>query len=78
MATMNVSNTNLNAPWWWKRLESALLIGLVPTFTGFITAIPMEDHQKVWALSGAGFFTGVIKTIGIFLAENASKNENNI
>lgn len=77
---MSVSHTNVNknAPWWWKRVESALLIGLVPTFTGFITAIPMEDHQKVWALAGTGFFTGIIKTIGIFLGENVNQNEDNV
>jgi hypothetical protein len=78
MATFNINNYNKNAPVWWTRLESALLIGLVPSFTGFITAIPMQDHEKVWALAGAGFFTGIIKTIGIFLGESDKENESNI
>ena len=77
MASININNTYKNAPWAWKRIESALLIGLVPAFTGFITAIPMLDHEKVWALAGAGFFTGIIKTIGIFLGETP-KNESDI
>lgn len=78
MATLNINNVHQNAPKWWKKLESGLLIGLVPSFTGFITAIPMEDHEKVWALAGAGFFTGIIKTIGIFLGESDKDNEDNI
>lgn len=76
MANLNINNANKNAPFWWKRLESGLLIGLVPAFTGFITAIPMLEHEKVLALAGAGFFTGIIKTIGIFLGEN--DNESNV
>lgn len=75
---MNVTNINKNAPWWWKRLESALLIGLVPAFTGFVTAIPMQDHEKVYALAGAGFFCGIIKFVGILMGENISKDESNI
>lgn len=76
MANLNINNANKNAPLWWKRLESGLLIGLVPAFTGFITAIPMLEHEKVLALAGTGFFTGIIKTIGIFLGEN--DNESNV
>lgn len=77
MATVNVNNINRNAPKWWKRLESGLLIGLVPSYTGFITATPLEDSIKVWALAGGAFFAGLVKTIGIFLGEN-DKDENNV
>lgn len=80
MPVVSPTNANKNAPWWWKRLESALLIGFVPAFTGFITAIPMEDHEKVWALASAGFFTGIIKTVGILLGDPqpVNNNENNV
>jgi hypothetical protein len=69
MATISLKNHDQNAPWWWKRLESALLIGLIPSFTGFITAIPMTEHHKVWALAGAGFFVGLLKFTGILLGD---------
>lgn len=78
MATLSINNANQNAPVWWKRLESALLVGLVPAFTGFVTAIPMVDHEKVYALAGAGFFCGIIKFIGILMGETTGKNESNI
>jgi hypothetical protein len=71
MPMVSLNNHDQNAPWWWKRLESALLIGLIPSFTGFITAIPMTDHHKVWALAGAGFFVGVLKFVGILLGDPA-------
>ena len=77
MASMNFNNANQNAPWWWKRIESALLVGLIPAFTGFITAIPMTNEHKVWALAGSGFFVGFLKFIGILLGESAEVKKQN-
>lgn len=71
-----IQNVNRNAPWWWKRLETALLVGLIPTYTGFITSIPMPDHDKVWMLAGGAFFGGIVKSIGLFLGDK--KDENNV
>lgn len=78
MTTFNLNNANKNAPLWWKRLESGLLIGLVPAFTGFVTAIPIADHEKVYALAGAGFFCGIIKFVGILMGETENKDESNV
>lgn len=76
MPMVSLNNHNQNAPWWWKRIESALLIGLIPAFTGFITSIPMTDHHKVWALAGSGFFVGLLKFIGILLGDPAETSNN--
>mgnify|MGYP001564359590 CR=1 FL=1 len=73
MPMVSFNNYDQNAPQWWKRLESALLIGLIPAFTGFITAIPMTDHHKVWALAGSGFFVGLLKFVGILLGDPAEQ-----
>lgn len=73
MPMISFNNHDQNSPWWWKRLESALLIALIPAFTGFITAVPMEEHTKVMALAGGGFFVGFIKFIGILLGEPTEK-----
>ena len=78
MAIISVNNYDQNAPKWWKRLESALLAGLIPAFTGFITSIPMTDNHKVWALAGSGFLVGLIKFTGILLGENDIKEEKTI
>lgn len=74
MPMVSLNNHNQNAPWAWKRVESALLVGLVPAFTGFITAIPLTDNHKVWALAGSGFFVGVIKTVGILIRDPEQEN----
>lgn len=75
MPMVSLNNHNQNSPWWWKRLESALLIGLIPAFTGFVTAIPMEEHTKVLALAASGFFVGCLKFIGILLGDPAEQNK---
>lgn len=66
---VSLDNHNKNAPWWFKKLESALLMGLIPAFTGFVTSIPMTDNHKVWALAGSGFFVGLVKFTGILLGD---------
>lgn len=71
MPMVSLNNYDKNAPIWWKRIESALLAGLIPAFTGFITSIPMTNEHKVWALAGSGFFVGFLKFIGILLGEPA-------
>lgn len=71
-----IQNVNKNAPWWWKRIESAFLVGLIPAYTGFITAIPMPDHDKVYAIAGGAFLAGIIKTIGLFLGDK--QDEGNV
>lgn len=73
MPMISLNNHNQNAPWWWKRLESAFLLGLIPAFTGFVTAIPMADNHKIWALAACGFFVGFLKFIGIILGEPANQ-----
>ncbi len=77
MPMVSLNNHNQNAPWWWKRLESALLIGLIPAFTGFVTSVPMDEHHKVMALAGSGFFVGILKFVGILLGEPAEQPSNN-
>ena len=77
MATLHVNNVHKNAPWWWKRLESALLAGLIPAFTGFITVTPLTDEHKVWALAGSGFLGGIIKFAGILLGANGNSASEN-
>jgi hypothetical protein len=77
---MPLSKTTQNAPWWWKRLESALiffftslipLIGLSKTLPANIT----HDLTLIY-LPGASM---LIKSIGIFLmgipAEVIEENE---
>lgn len=68
--TFNVSNHNVNAPWWWKRVETALvffLTGMIPLI-GLTKSIRPElahDVTLVW-LPGAIL---LVKTFGMFLGE---------
>lgn len=77
MPMVSLNNHNQNAPWWWKRLESALLMGLIPAFTGFVASIPMQEHHKVLALAGSGFFVGILKFIGILLGDPSEQQSSN-
>lgn len=68
--TFSPSNHNINAPWWWKRLETALvffLTGLIPLF-GLTKSFKPElthDVTLVW-LPGAIL---LVKTLGMMLGE---------
>ena len=75
MPMVSLNNYDKNAPAWFKKLESALLIGLIPAFTGFVTSIPMTDNHKVWALAGSGFFVGIVKFTGILLGDPTDQNQ---
>lgn len=77
MATFSVKNVNKNAPWWWKRIEAGLLMGLVPAYTGLIMAMPLTHEEKELAIAGGAFFGGVVKTIGLCLGENIT-NESDL
>lgn len=61
------SNSNLNAPWWWKRLESALIFLLTSmiTLVGLSKSLsPNATHDiTLIYLPGAIVF---IKSVGIF------------
>lgn len=74
MPMVSLNNYDKNAPVWWKRLEGALLAGLIPAFTGFVTSIPMTDNHKVWALAGSGFFVGLLKFVGILLGDSTDQS----
>lgn len=72
MATLSVSNYNQNAPQWWKRLETACITFLVPSFISMIMAIPLDDHKRVLYTAGAAFFGGLLKAIGILMGESTN------
>ncbi len=76
MANLHIKNAEVNAPWWWKRLESALIFlctGLIPLI-GLTKSIPPElTHDlTLIVLPGAILF---IKAIGIFFGESVLVNE---
>jgi hypothetical protein len=68
--TFNVSNHNVNAPWWWKRLETALvffLTGMIP-LVGLTKSIPPDathDITLVWLPGGIL----LVKFAGMLLGE---------
>lgn len=71
------SNINSNAPWPYKRFETGMIAILIPTFTGFITSIPMTDNHKVYYLAGSVFLGGLVKFIGVLLGvSNGNGNGN--
>lgn len=61
------SNHNMNAPWWWKRLESALLFlfaALIPLF-GNSQTLPANMKHDVCTIYMPGLII-LVKAVGIF------------
>lgn len=54
-------------PQWWRRLERALFIIVVPSATTFVTSIVESERMEVVALSTLTFLTAIIKGVGVFL-----------
>lgn len=64
---MPLTNTNLNAPWWWKRLESGLiylLTGLIP-LTGLSQTLSKAATHDITLIYLPGAIL-LVKSVGIF------------
>jgi hypothetical protein len=55
------------APLWWRRLERAFFIVLVPAFTLLISDLPLDLATAKLSLTIFGFITSLVKGIGVFL-----------
>lgn len=71
MANIHYKNAEVNAPWWWKRLESALVFlitGLIPLVGLTRTLTPEMTHDLTLI-----YFPGLIilvKSVGIFFGDS--------
>ncbi len=71
MASLHYKNAEVNAPWWWKRLESALvflLTGTIPLL-GLTKSLPPEITHDLTLVVLPGMIL-FVKTIGIFFGES--------
>lgn len=79
MPKLNVSQTNLNvpAPKWWRKLENALLIILIPAIVLVLTNWGFEDEKKLnrILLLVNVLLTAVVKAIGLILAEEPENDK---
>lgn len=72
MGNFSIKNAEVNAPWWFKRLETALVFmftGLIPLIGLSRTLSPAITHDlTLIVLPGLTLF---VKSIGIFFGETA-------
>lgn len=67
---IHYKNVNVNAPWWWKRLESALvffLTGLIPLL-GLTKSLPADLTHDLTLVIIPGLIL-FVKTFGILFGE---------
>lgn len=67
MANFGISQVSSLPPKWWRRLERALLIGVVPAATTFVTQMVSDHETEVHYLTIIGFATAILKAFGVFL-----------
>lgn len=67
MTNFGLSQISSLPPKWWRRLERALLIGVVPAATTFVTQMINDAATEVHYLTIIGFATALIKSFGVFL-----------
>ena len=54
-------------PKWWRRLERAIIIGIAPGVTAMMMSVIKEAETQAIAVSFVTLFTGIVKSVGIFL-----------
>jgi hypothetical protein len=54
-------------PKWWRRLERAIIIGIAPGVTAMMMSVIKEAETQAVAVSCVTLFTGIVKSVGIFL-----------
>ena len=54
-------------PKWWRRVERAIIIGIAPGVTAMMLAVIKDQETQVTAVSCVTLFTGIVKSVGIFL-----------
>jgi hypothetical protein len=64
-------------PKWWRRLERAVLIFVLPATTTFLTIVVTDPDKEVQYLTIITFVAALFKSFGIFLgsSEDYPKSE---
>lgn len=71
MPNLHYKNAEVNAPWWWKRLESSLVFlftGLIP-LVGLSKSLPQNVTHDLTLIVLPGLIL-LVKTFGIFFGES--------
>lgn len=71
MANLHYKNAEINAPWWWKRLESALVFlftGMIPLI-GLTKSLPVDWTHDITLIVLPGLIL-FVKAVGIFFGES--------
>lgn len=67
MTKFGIDQMESAPPKWWRRLERATMIVVLPAATTFVTSVVGNEETKVLVLSALTFITALIKGTGIFL-----------
>lgn len=70
MTKFGVSQIENAPPKWWRKLERALIIVIIPASTTFVTSVVESEKAEIILLSSLTFLTALIKGIGVFLGND--------
>lgn len=65
-----LSQANEDAPVIYKRIESAVIIVLIPGFTAFVMSMTIAATFQKELIAGAIFFGALVKSIGVCLGQS--------
>lgn len=65
-----MSQINENAPVTYKRIETAVVLVLIPAFTTFVMSLDITSAKQTTLISCAVFSGAIVKAVGVFLGSD--------
>lgn len=67
MANFGIDQISSVPPKWWRQIERALLIGVLPATTAFVTQVVVNTEKEIMYLTAISFVAALVKSVGLFL-----------
>lgn len=78
MANFGVDQISSLPPKWWRQTERALLIGILPATTAFVTQVITDPQKEVMYLTVLSFAAALVKSFGLFLGSGEKYPEEKV
>lgn len=67
-----VSQMGVNAPMNWTKIESAVIIVLLPAVSTFLMSVINDPKKQAIAIACVTFVGALVKAVGVFLGDSSN------